>query len=253
MIPVNCCLMSESGGEILLSAILATPLGAANPIFAQAVPLPTPTSRDAALQAMPLAQFWTSLGAISELGVLSALRFVADLKANPTLPFPSVFDIVNTHFHLDREPARLATNLHRLSEVFGLIKRTLDNATTFFQNGPVHVDSPFADAPMGGFQLPGTPFNRVTFRPGFLQCGPNTQAAMIVHECAHFVGGLNVINHFAMEFPIPQGVHQGPGHTRNYQQLHTQEALRNAASYAAYAIHAATLQDSRFGGRDITL
>jgi hypothetical protein len=253
MIPVNICLMGLAGGDVVASTTFAAQVSTS--VLAQAVPVPTPpqTPAQAALQATPLAQFWTFNGAISELGTLSALQFVNDLKANPALSFPSVFDIVNTHFHLDREPARLAANLHRLRDVFGLIKRTLDGASTFFQNGPVRADSPFADAPMGGFQLPGTPFNRVTFRPGFVGCGPNTQSAMIVHECAHFVGGLNVIDHFAMEFPVPQGQPQGRGHTRDYQHLLTSEALRNASSYAAYAIHAATLQDSRFGARDITL
>jgi hypothetical protein len=206
-----------------------------------------------ALQATPLAQFWVSMGAISELSVLSALKFVADLRANPALPFPAVFDIVDTHFHLDREPNNLARNLHRLSNVFGLIQRTLANASTFFRSGPAVAASPFADAPVGGFQFPHTRFNRITFRPGFAGCGPNTRAAMIVHECAHFVGGLNTIDHFAMEFPVPNGQPQGRGHTRNYQNLLTSEALRNASSYAAYAIHAATLTDSRFGGRDISL
>ena len=75
---------------------------------------------------------------------------------------------------------------------------------------------------------------------------------MIVHECAHFVGGINEITHFAMEFPAPDGQPQGAGHTRNYAQLLTSEALNNASSYAAFAIHAATGIDSRFGAADIT-
>ena len=80
-------------------------------------------------------------------------------------------------------------------------------------------------------------------------------AAMIVHECAHFVGGLSVINHFATEFPIPQGAPQDLGVKagRNYQQLHTGEALRNASSYAAYAIHTATATDSRFGANNTSV
>jgi hypothetical protein len=258
---VNCCVMNTSGGEIVRggSSPSAPSQTQTSAIFAQSAPVgqllwplgQTPSL--AALAATPLAQFWVSLGALSELSVLRALRFTADLKSNPALPFPSVFDIVNTHFHLDREPARLAINLLRLYNVFGLIQRTLNDASTFFRDGALNANSPFADAPMGGFQLPGTQYNRITFRPGFLTCGPNTRAAMIVHECAHFVGGLSVIDHFAREFPIPNGLPQGPGHTRNYQQLRTQEALRNASSYAAYAIHAATLQDSRFGGRNIKL
>jgi hypothetical protein len=155
--------------------------------------------------------------------------------------------------HLDHDPRHLRQNLLRLRQVFGLIQTTLSHSSKFFQNGPLSSKSPFADAPIGGFQLPHTQFNHITFRPGFLNGGPNTRAAMVVHEYAHFVGGLNVITHFAMEFPVPQGTPQGKGFTRNYQKLLVGEALRNASSYAAYAIHAATLQDSRFGARNTAL
>jgi len=71
----------------------------------------------------------------------------------------------------------------------------------------------------------------------------------------HFVGGVNAIDHFATEFPIPQGAPQGLGVPAglNYQQLHTGQALRNASSYAADAIHAATGADSRFGANNISV
>jgi len=253
--PCEFCLMNARGGDIEPSGLASTQPGRASLNFAiiaqpaaQAL-----TARDAALQAVPLALFWATLGAISELDTLLVLKFVADLQKNPKLAFPSVFDIVNTHFHLDHDPRHLRQNLLRLRQVFGLIQTTLNQASKFFQNGPLSSKSPFADAPIGGFQLPHTQFNHITFRPGFLTCGPNTRAAMVVHECAHFVGGLNVITHFAMEFPVPQGAPQGKGFTRNYQHLLVGEALRNASSYAAYAIHAATLQDSRFGARNTAL
>lgn len=253
--PVDTCVMNTKGGEIVPagSSPDSIPSSPAVTLTAAPVTQQPQTARDAALQAVPLARFWVSLGAIPELSVLSVLQFVADLKTNPSLSFPSVFDIVNTHFHLDRDAKNLRRHLQRLVQVFNLIQQTLLNASTFFQNGPAIPKSFFADAPMGGFQLPNTKFNRITFRPGFLTCGPSTRAAMIVHECAHFVGGINVINHFAMEFPAPQGQPQGKGHTRNYQDLLTSEALRNAASYAAYAIHAATLHDLRFGAQNISL
>jgi hypothetical protein len=253
--PCEFCLMNARGGDIEPSGLASTQSGRASLNFAiTAQPVAqTLTARDAALQAVPLALFWATLGAISELDTLLALKFLADLQKNPKLAFPSVFDIVNTHFHLDHDPRHLRQNLLRLRQVFGLIQTTLNQASKFFQNGPLSSKSPFADAPMGGFQLPHTQFNHITFRPGFLNCGPNTRAAMVVHECAHFVGGLNVITHFAMEFPVPQGAPQGKGFTRNYQNLLVGEALRNASSYAAYAIHAATLQDSRFGARNTAL
>jgi hypothetical protein len=249
------CLMNTQGGTTQpagfttgaghASLNFAIPVGQAQ--VGQAV---TPSAL--ALTSVPLALFWVNLGAISQIETLQVLKFVSDLEKDPTLAFPSVFDAINTHFHLDRDPRHLRRNLRRLLQVFRLIQTVLNQAPTFFRSGPNVPGSIFADAPMGGFQF-GPPSNRVTFRQGYLGCKENCRAAMIVHECAHFVGGINVINHFAREFPLFQGAPQDLGLKagRNYQQLHTGEALRNASSYAAYAIHAATGTDSRFGANNI--
>jgi hypothetical protein len=246
------CLMNRQGGTIEPAGVTA---GAGHTSLNFAIPLGqvvTPSSL--ALTSVPLALFWTNLGAISEIETLQVLKFVSDLEKDPKLAFPSVFDTINTHFHLDRDPTHLRRNLGRLRQVFGLIRTVLNQAPKFFRSGPNLPNSIFADAPMGGFQF-GPPSNHITFRQGYLTCGPNCRAAMIVHECAHFVGGLSVINHFAREFPVPQGAPQDLGVKagRNYQQLHTGEALRNASSYAAYAIHAATLADLRFGANNISV
>ena len=104
----------------------------------------------------------------------------------------------------------------------------------------------FADARLGGFFLPD-PDRHITIRTQYTDCGPNCQAAMLVHEGAHFCGGLGEIGHFAHEFPIPDGQPQGNGNSRNYVQLTADEALKNASSYAAFAIHAFFFQDLRFG------
>jgi hypothetical protein len=248
------CLMNRQGGGILPAGAGHASLNFAVPVGLLQVGQPV-TPSALALTSVPLAFFWTNLGAISEIETLQVLKFISDLEKNPKLAFPSVFDTINTHFHLDRDPARLRQNLSRLHQVFGLIRTVLNQAPSFFRSGPNQPNSIFADASMGGFQFPGTPSNHITFRQGYLNCGPNCRAAMIVHECAHFVGGLDLINHFAREFPVPQGVPQGLGVPagRNYQQLHTGEALRNASSYAAYAIHAATGTDSRFGANNISV
>jgi hypothetical protein len=49
-----------------------------------------------------------------------------------------------------------------------------------------------------------------------------------------------------MEFPAPGGQPQD-GSRHNYSQLTPDEAVLNASTCAAYAIYAATGQDSRFG------
>lgn len=251
------CVMNRQGGTIE-PAGLTTGAGHASLNFVVPGQLQIGpavlTPSGLALTSVPLARFWITLGAISEIETLQVLKFVSDLEKNPKLAFPSVFETINTHFHLDRDPTHLRRNLRRLRQVFGLIRTVLDQAPKFFRSGPNLAKSTFADAPMGGFQF-GPPSNRITFRQGYLTCGPNCRAAMIVHECAHFVGGLSVINHFATEFPIPQGAPQDLGVKagRNYQQLHTGEALRNASSYAAYAIHTATATDSRFGANNTSV
>jgi hypothetical protein len=78
---------------------------------------------------------------------------------------------------------------------------------------------------------------------------------MLIHECAHFVGGIEEIVHFARETPLFDGepADDGPNRTKNYKQLDPDEAVRNANSYAAFAIHAATGFDFRFGARDTNL
>jgi hypothetical protein len=63
---------------------------------------------------------------------------------------------------------------------------------------------------------------------------------------AHFCGKAGEIIHFATEFPPPNGAAQD-GSKRNYKDLLTAEAMRNASTYAAFAIHAATGKDDRFG------
>lgn len=206
-------------------------------------PPPTPLSR--AFEAVPTASIWAGLARLHLIGLRNGIA-----TAGGKVDW-SAFGTVNTHFHLDRNPVRLSANLQTLIKYFGFIGQVLDQAPKFFREGPVAGDSVFADAAAGGFNLPNTQHHVITFRPRFVDCGPNTRAAMIVHEGAHFVGGIDEIVHFAREFPAPDGQPQD-GCPRNYAQLKTHEAMRNASSYAAFAIHAATGRDSRFGAADIS-
>ncbi len=238
-----------------LNEIRATGMGGAPP-SPPTPTVPVVTAPPPATPATPL-QMATAAAPTARLWAVLAKSHIDGLRAGLTASggqvlLPLLFDAVNTHFHLDRDPTRLTINLQTLSFRFGLIVQVLSDPAKFFKQGPAVADSPFADAPVGGFQFPGTKFHFITFRPGFVTCGPNTRAAMLVHEGAHFIGGVNEIGHFAMEFPAPDGQPQGTGNTRNYKQLLTDEALKNASSYAAFAIHAATGVDSRFGGADIT-
>ncbi len=200
-----------------------------------------PSPLAAAIAATPLAKLWTTAAIVHLSGLQQGL-----FGSGGVVFIPVVFDVVNTHFHFDREPQSIIANIGKAIGVFNRILTMLSDPATFYQEGPENDKSHFADARMGAFFLEGAA-RHITIRTQFPDCGPNCQAAMLVHEGAHFCGGPGEINHFAHEFPIPDGQPQGDGNTRNYAQLTTSEALRNAASYAAFAIHAATFQDLRFG------
>ena len=159
---------------------------------------------------------------------------------------------VNTHFHLDRDAADPRGSISRVAEVFARIERVLDAAADVFREGAMLAESPVVEAPLGAFHSDHAGLRAITFRPGLTSYGPNTRAALILHACAHFVGDAEEIEHFALEFPAPDGAPHERG-SRNYRELMPAEALCNAASYAAFAIHAATGSDHRFGARDTRL
>lgn len=191
--------------------------------------------KQSALEAIPTAFSWVVGARMALAGVHSAAIKTGDSQAIQTL---------NLHFHLNRLTASPEWYLNKIRRVFELTVDVLVNAAHYLQEGP---GNGFADAPMGGYHFKNSPaFNHITIRKEFPPCGLNARAAMLVHECAHFVGFLNEITHFAMEFPPPQGKPQGKSN-HNYQQLTPDEAVLNASTYAAYAIHAATGVDSRFG------
>lgn len=188
-----------------------------------------------ALEVVPLAAVWVS-GALASMNLITPASF-----SGPPQP---IVEIINKHFHFDRLKANHAFYLQKLRNVFKLSLDVLGDADRFFQEGS---GQGFADAPMGGFHFKNSPlFNHITIRAQFPPCGPNARAAMLVHECAHFVGFVNEIRHFAMEFPEPNGAPQD-GSAHNYAQLTPDEAVLNASTYAAYAIHVTTGIDSRFG------
>ena len=197
----------------------------------------------AALDATPLARGWAA-DARAHLELLLASRTLG--RSTRSLA------TVNTHFHLDRDATRSREAISRLIDVFGRIEGVLDAAAEVFREGGPMVESPVVEAPLGALHESDPVLRTITFRPGFAECGRNTRAALILHACAHFVGDADEIAHFALEFPAPDGAPHELG-ARNYCQLTPAEALCNASSYAAFAIHAATGSDQRFGARNTRL
>jgi hypothetical protein len=226
----------EPGGVTLtrLNAVAAGPprsMGSARELS-----VPSPIA--AALDATPLARGW-------------ARKARAHLELTLARS-SSCLSTVNTHFHLDRDATGSREAISRLIDVFGRIDDVLGAAADVFREGGPMAESPVVEAPLGALHAKDAAQRTITFRPGFAGCGPNTRAALILHACAHFVGDADEIAHFALEFPAPEGApHERSA--RNYCELTPAEALCNASSYAAFAIHAATGSDQRFGARDTRL
>lgn len=187
-----------------------------------------------AMEAVPLATTW-AVGAQMALQGLNGSSFQG--------PAGDVAQVVNTHFHLDRLKGNHGAYVSKLRHVFALTLDVLANAHHYIHEKP---GKGWAEAFVGGYQFKNSPvFNRILIRDDFAGESLEARAAMLLHECAHFVGFVGEIGHFAKEVPAPEGVPDGS--PRNYAQLLPDEAVRNAYSYAAYAIHAATGIDSRFG------
>src|ERR1044072_3498519 len=102
------------------------------------------------------------------------------------LILPFAMQTVNTHFHLDRDPGRELANIDKITGVFQKILRATADTGKFYAEGVETAKSLVADAPMGGFDLN----LKITFRTKYTTCGPNVRSAMVVHEGAHFCGGL---------------------------------------------------------------
>lgn len=221
----------------LLSQLAASPgqaLVGAPPVAARLSPL------QAAMEVVPQARLWVGV-AQTHLGSLRQ----ALIQSGGIVFLPQVFSVVNTHFHLDRDASNLLVNINKISSVFSRISSMLNDPNRFFREGASTAKSKFADARTGGFSSSNTS-DVVTFRTEYPDCGPMCRTAMILHEGAHYCGGPGEIIHFAHEFPKFDGEPQDGG-ANNYANMPTSEAIRNAASYAAFAIHATFLQDLRFG------
>src|SRR5262245_42955564 len=231
----------EPGGRTLarLNAVAAGPPRSVG--SARAVSLESPLK--AALGATPTASTWAA-DARTHLEQL--------LEGYGRVRTPDRLATVNTHFHLDRDTSCAREAIARLIVMFTRVERVLDGATDVFREGGPVAGAPVVEAALGALHAEDSAPRGITFRPGFAGCGPNTRAALILHACAHFVGDADEIGHFALEFPAPEGAPHERG-ARNYRDLTPAEALCNASSYAAFAIHAATGSDLRFGARDTRL
>jgi len=140
---------------------------------------------------------------------------------------------------------------------FAGIQQVLGDFGSFALHVPVVTNSTaFASAPLGGFHRDTTQEKILINDPLFKSCGNNCRAAMLIHECAHYVASAV---HFAREGPSLLGSPDCPDenvknpdgsckkHPRNYHDLTPKEAALNACTYAAFAFHAFSGHDLRPG------
>jgi hypothetical protein len=148
---------------------------------------------------------------------------------------------LQTHFHAD--DATVNKVIQFVSKIFADIAVTLHNANTLFVDGAPSVTY-FAQAKLGGNRFKNDPVRgpidgRIEFGPRYLKGKQFFQAAVIVHEAAHFADA--TVSHLASELPSPDGSPvDGPGHignTKKYSQLNADESMQNAYSYAQFALH----------------
>jgi outer membrane protein OmpA-like peptidoglycan-associated protein len=172
--------------------------------------------------------------------------------------------VANRHFHFDRSTndQRLRDNINQALGVFNRVVNFINIKNV----GDIYfvrdVGNRCAGAPacsaLGGLGIAG---QQIMFRREYATSVPvrGARAAMLLHECTHFVIGN--VDDFASEWDenappsrndelAKRGIPIAP-RTRNYVSLLPEEATRNASSFAAYAIEVATCADRRFGKRDV--
>lgn len=194
---------------------------------------------------------------------LGRLLSYHDAPANAKPRFPQAdHDKAERHFHL-RQLNDNNDRIRILRDVYGqfggIIAVLSDVNSYFVRSLQADVEDPtgvFARAVIDGYHM-DTSQQKITIYPIFDTCGNNCRAAMLVHECAHYVCGAK---HYASEgegpnapgYPDKPNGKNTPDHPRNYVQLWPVEASRNACTYAAYAFHCYDGNDLRPGAYKIS-
>jgi peptidoglycan hydrolase-like protein with peptidoglycan-binding domain len=193
--------------------------------------VPPPVNPKAAADAIkPLAQKWVT----NALFAINSRLLELQLQGLQVNPFVRQ---LNTHFHLDRsatggELANLRTLVGNYSRiqvnltVSDRVFRSVDDTTARREN----VLAPGAPLP-AAYTFP---LSSVAFTSVYPNLGPNAQAAVMVHELAHFISA--AIGHVGGE--------SGPA----YDNSNFATAVNNAHCYPNFAEHVTPpFRDERFG------
>jgi peptidoglycan hydrolase-like protein with peptidoglycan-binding domain len=217
----NLTLDAGIAGREVLTVLDALQLGTAPPANPKA----------AADAIKPLAQKWVA-NAIFAINSRIVELQLQGLNINPFV------GTLNTHFHLDRSaPGAELTNLRTLANNYTQIQNNLVASDRVFRS----VDDATAARETRGQFRPGVllpaytfPRQSVAFTSHYPTLGPNAQAAVMVHEMAHFISAL--IGHVGGE--------SGPA----YDSSDFDTAVNNAHCYPNFAEHVTSpFRDERFG------
>jgi len=213
---------------------------------------PMPVQKDLAARDSLLALSWVNL-AISAIALYKAALIATLGGGNAILP-PKVSEALDIHFHLiDPKPSitgaiRRSITLQdaifiqsNLIAIQGVLsnKANFENSTGFIdKNGKPRPEVP-AHAPFGGHIFFNPPYKGFTDPKG-QAIGPNSRAAILIHEATHVVisDSGEDINHIS-EFDAA------------YDNMNPNNMLHNSSSYASFAAMIATghgkQRSDRFG------
>ncbi len=205
--------------------------------MSQSLPLTEASLVDAARSRLRIATQWVS----ATLTTLAVVRSMVQRYHAYTPDEQVVFGPIETHFKVGITSVSETETNHRLGKITAVYSR-IQQALGQMMTGRLRGDPSAPDkasAPLGGFDVPDA---AITIGSDFINCNTNMQAAVLIHECAHFVDA--ACSHAASELPPPNGspITDQFGkavnpRAKNYAQLDFDVAIRNAYSFAQCAMH----------------
>ncbi|MFC1642198.1 hypothetical protein ACFL5O_05840 [Myxococcota bacterium] len=159
------------------------------------------------------------------------------------------FKPIETHFKVripSAQDVEARDRVDRIAAIYARILQALGQLSGARLVGDPSVPHK-AMAPLGGFSNPSSV---ITIGADFANSNANMQAAVLIHECAHFVE--RACLHVASELPAPQGsaITDGVGRIANpsgmnHAQMDFSLAIQNAYSFAQCALHNGVGLDKR--------
>lgn len=246
---------SGIAGREVLSALDAFLRGAPGPSPAP-VPPPAPATRRSGASLakadapLALAKVQRALKAISDATSTLVFNSLIRPGEGPPRPFdPVTVEALRTHFKLETGTDVIAPpfqtmdlgDLNFIRETYGKIQQTITtNSTMFVDGSPTDKKGKLvvAAAPLKGPIQFSTLYRDFTAPDGQL-IGPNSRAAVVMHEATHVVdgeSGIDDVTHISEFSPA-------------YAQQAAQLAIHNPSSYASFAAHVVLGRDppQRFG------